>query len=306
MGGVTMLTQRVKTTVQQRLPKPAYGFMKRRYDDARALAGRNPGRGRMLPEFFVIGAAKSGTTTLYGWMSEHPVIGPASKKEVHYFDLNFWRGRDWYRSHFPLEADSETCVRDHGRPLITGEASPTYISHEWAPARLAKALPRAKLIVVFRNPVERAYSQFQMSRREGVEPLESFAEALAVEEERLRPHLERLRADPYYYGWSIGCWSYLFRSEYANQVARWLTLFPREQFHFLSTEELESDPQRALDGIYEYLDLPPYVNKGLDRLNTAPSYESMDPKVRADLVEYFRPRNERLYELVGIDFGWDR
>ena len=111
--------------------------------------------------------------------------------------------------------------------------------------------PDAKLIVVFRNPVDRAYSQFQMSRREGVEPLESFAEALAAEEERLRPHLERLHADPHYYGWSIGCWSYRFRSEYATQLERFLDL--EALFLPLSSNGAEVDKilvytvQRAVD-----------------------------------------------------------
>ena len=292
------ISERAKQGLRENLPAPAYEL-------ARKLARRNPGRGRILPDFLVIGTAKSGTTTLYGWLSEHPFVEPADMKEVHFFDYGYERGLDWYRSHFPLARDRETFAREHGRPFLTGEASPTYISHEWAPTRIAEALPQAKLIVAFRNPVDRAYSQFQMSRREEEEPLESFADAVAAEEERLAPEHARSKADPRYKSWPLGCWSYVWRSSYAEQVDRWFRLFPREQFHFVSTEELESQPQTTLDAVYEFLELPPHANADLGHLHVAPKYDPISPEVRAQLAERFRPDNERLYELVGVDFGWE-
>jgi hypothetical protein len=299
------VTRLVERQLRRRLPKPAYLFARSRYYDARKLAGRNPGRGRVLPDFLVIGAAKSGTTTLYGWLSEHPFVEPAVKKEVHFFDYSWYRGVDWYRSHFPFKRDRDAVRREQGRPFLTGEASPTYISHEWAPSRVAKVLPHAKLIVALRNPIDRAYSQFQLAQRENEEPLASFAEAVDAEESRLRPEHERLRRDPRYNSWPLGTWSYLWRSSYGEQIGHWFSHFPREQFHFLSAEELEADPRRALAGVYDFLRLPPHENANLGWLNTAPPYEPMPAEVRAKLVEYFRSRNERLYELVGIDFGWN-
>jgi hypothetical protein len=299
------LTAMIKQELRTRLPKPAYHLARRTYYDARKLARRNPGRGRLLPDFLIIGTAKSGTTTLHGWLAQHPYVQPAVKKEVHFFDYEWYRGVDWYRKHFPLRRDRSAFAREHGRPFLTGEASPTYISHEWAPQRIAKILPHAKLIVAFRNPIDRAYSQFQMSRREDEEPLESFADAVAAEESRLRPEHERLRREPRYNSWPLGCWSYLWRSSYAEQIERWFRLFPREQFHFVATEQLETGPQQALDDVYGFLGLPAFANPDLQPLHVAPRYEPMPPEVRAELAEYFRPRNERLYELVGIDFGWD-
>src|SRR5581483_5146050 len=122
---------------------------------------------------------------------------------------------------------------------------------------------------------------------------------------RLEPEHARSRADRRYNSWPLGCWSYLWRSDYAVQVERWFRLFPRDQFHFVATERLESEPQQALDGVYEFLGLPPYENDDLKPLHVAPKYDPMPSDVRAELAEYFRPRNERLSELVGIDFGWD-
>jgi hypothetical protein len=291
--------------LRRRLPRRWYQFLRSRYDTARTLAGRNPGRGRLLPDFLIIGTAKSGTTTLYGWLSEHPCIEPATKKEVHFFDYEFYRGVDWYRAHFPAKEDREAFERTYGRAFLTGEASPTYISHEWAPSRIAKILPHAKLIVALRNPVDRAYSQFQMSRREGEEPLESFAEAVAAEPARLHGERERSRQDPRYNSWPLGCWSYVLRSSYADQIERWFQLFPREQFLFVKTDDLELDPQRTLDQVHLFLDLPPHANAQLTHLHVAPRYDPIETAVRQQMGEYFRPHNERLYELVGIDFGWE-
>jgi len=292
---------------------PAYLFLRRRQSNLKTLAGRNPGRGRVLPDFIVIGAAKSGTTSLYGALSDHPLVVPCvtgeghfdMTKEVHFFDYNFYRGEDWYRSHFPLAQERLEFAREHGRPFLTGEASPSYISHPWAPRRIRKLLPDVKLIAIFRNPVDRAYSQFKMSWREGVEDLESFEEATSREEERLRPELDRMSADPWYSSWNYGCWSYLSRSRYAEQVERWLGLFPRDQFLFLKAEDLFGEPERTLDTVCEFMGLSPYRPERPPELNTA-QYETMPADTRAMLSEYFRPHNERLYELVGVDFGWER
>lgn len=297
------LTQRVDRELRTRLPKPAYHLARRTYYDARKLAGRNPGRGRLLPDFLVIGTAKSGTTTLHGWLSEHPFVEPAVKKEVHFFDYDWYRGVDWYRQHFPPKRDREAFAREHGRPFLTGEASPTYISHEWAPGRIRKLLPHAKLIVAFRNPVDRAYSQFQMSRREQEEPLESFLEAVEAEEARLAPEFARSRADRRYNSWPLGKWSYLWRSRYADQLERWLELYPREQLHVLTLEQLAADPQGTMDDVHAFLGLPPHRYEDLKPLHTA-SYDAITPEERARLREYFAPHNERLYRLLGVDFGW--
>jgi hypothetical protein len=304
---------RIDSRLSQSLPRPAYHFLRSRYYDARTLVRRNPGRGRVLPDFVVIGAAKSGTTSLYDGLSDHPFVVPcvtrdayfSNTKEIRFFDYDFYRGTDWYRWHFPLERERAQFTREHGRPFLTGEASPSYLSNYWAPRRLQEVLPRAKLIALLRNPVDRAYSQFQLSRRAGEEELESFEEATAQEEDRLRPELARMSADPRYNSWLFGGWSYLARSRYAEQLERWLELFPRGQFLFLKAEDLFAEPERTLQGVYDFLDLPSHRHDQLPRLNAA-GYEPMPPDTRARLVEYFRPHNDNLYNLIGIDFGWER
>jgi len=310
---VAGLGSRISRRARGSLPLPVYLSTRRRYYDARTLVRRNPGRGRVLPDFVVIGAAKSGTTSLYGALANHPFVVPCTTtdphfqntKEVHFFSSGSQRGQDWYRSHFPLESARREFEAEHGRPFLTGEASPSYISSYWAPGRIRKLLPDVRLLAVLRNPVDRAYSQFQMSRRQGLEPLERFEEATAAEEERLRPEVARLSVDPRYNSPDFGRWSYLARSRYAEQLERWLELFPREQFLFLKAEDLFADPGTALAATYDYLGLPQHRPDGASRLNSA-QYGAIQPDLRAEYTEYFRPHNERLYELVGIDFGWER
>ena len=311
---MTRLKSRIDVGVRRRLPRPAYLFLRSRYYDARILLRQNPGRGRLLPDFIVFGAAKSGTTSLYGLLAEHPCVEPCvtrdaqfgNTKEVRFFDYNWYRGRDWYRSHFPLERSRRKFEAEHARPFLTGEGSPTYISNLWAPTRVRKLLPNVKLIAVLRNPVDRAYSHFQYSRRAGLEECESFVEAVACEEDRLRPEWARMAADPRYNSWNFAAWSYLARSRYDEQLERWLALFPREQFLFLKAEDLFARPQPAIDATFEFLGLPPHPSKGVGQLNVSPEYETMPHATRERLAEYFRPHNERLYEQVGIDFGWER
>jgi hypothetical protein len=304
---------RIDGRLRRALPRPAYYFLRGRYYDARTLVRQNPGRGHVLPDFIVFGAAKSGTTSFYGALTKHPFVEPCvtkdarfgNTKEVRFFDYDYYRGRDWYRSHFPLERSRREFEARHGRPFLTGEGSPTYMADPWAAGRVRKMLPDVKLIAVLRNPVDRAYSQFRDCREWGHEECESFAEAVAREEERLRPLRARIDRDPMYRSWNFAKWSYLYRSRYAEQLEPWLALFPREQFLFLKAEDMFTDPQGALDATHEFLGLPPHQPEHR-RLNVTKERSTLPDDVRESLVEYFRPHNERLYELIGVDFGWDR
>lgn len=290
--------RRLRASVRDAFPRPVYEVaVGRAYSRLRKVVRRNPGRGRLLPDFLIIGGAKCGTTSLYDWLCGHPRILPASVKEVHFFDYDFFRGEDWYRSHFPHARD--------GGGYVTGEGSVSYLSHRWAPARVARLLPHAKLIVALRNPTDRAYSQFQMSRWERLETCESFEEAIAWESSRLGPELARIETDSRYSSLEFGVWSYLARSRYAEHLERWLDLFPREQVLFLRAEDMFADPYGALARIHDFLGLPPHRPEHLSHLLDGGRYAPMAAETRERLTAYFRPHNERLRELTGIDFGWD-
>jgi hypothetical protein len=299
--------QRTKThtidgRIREAVPKWAHDSLKGAYDVGRGLVRRNPGRGRLLPDFLIVGSTKCGTTSIHGSLIAHPLVAP-TKKEIHFFNMNYGRGADWYRSYFPYARDRDAFAAEHGRPFISGEATASYLADYWTPRRAAKLVPNARLIVCLRDPADRSYSQYHYFRRRGSEPLESFEEAIASEGVRLRGEEAREIEDPSYDSWRVYRWGYLRTSRYAEHLERWLEDFPREQFLFLKFEDVVAAPERALERIHEHLGLPPHLDGELHTLN-AGSYEPMTEATRERLREYFRPHNERLRELTGIDFGW--
>ncbi|MBI4787781.1 MAG: sulfotransferase domain-containing protein [Chloroflexi bacterium] len=205
-------------------------------------------RWRAFPHFIVIGAQKSGTSSLFYYLSQHPQVVRSFAKEVHYFDggLNaridsFQRGPEWYRAHFPLRVMLKP-------QQITGEATPLYIFNPWVPERISKLLPDVKLIAVLRNPTDRAISHYFHEQRRGREPL-SIAEALRAEDERLKPAVQRgdFKDDVL-----LHC-SYTSRGRYHEQLSRYFKYFARDQLLILSSEELFREPENTLAAVYRFL-----------------------------------------------------
>ncbi|MET0607965.1 MAG: sulfotransferase domain-containing protein, partial [Gaiellaceae bacterium] len=161
---------------------------------------------RPLPDFLVLGAQKAGTTALYEYLRRHPQISGPSWKEVSFFDRHWARGESWYRGNFPNVA------RTRGKHV--GEASPSYVFHPLAPRRVQEVVPEARLIVLVRNPVDRALSQYNHEVALGWEPL-PFEEALDAEEERLRGEQERMASDPRYFSREWWSHTYKARGRYA-------------------------------------------------------------------------------------------
>ncbi|HET7626188.1 MAG TPA: sulfotransferase [Verrucomicrobiae bacterium] len=168
----------------------------------------------MRPTFIIVGAQKAGTTSLYHLLYRHPRIKPAKKKELHYFDNNYFRDQSWYESMFPLARLFFGAPSKVAKP-ITGEASPYYLFHPSAVSRMARTLPDAKLIVLLRNPVERAYSHYQHQVRSRTENL-SFEDALASEKERIQGEAEKLLKDDRFRSAKHRRYSYLSRGIYAD------------------------------------------------------------------------------------------
>ena len=259
---------------------------------------------RMMPDFIVIGAMRCGTTSLYRYITDHPRIAPAFKKEVHFYDLHYADGLDWYRTHFPLKVSQRLSARGYDPGFITGEASPYYLFHPGVPARVKQHSPDAKLLVILRNPVDRAFSHYQQQVRSGTEKL-SFEEALEREEERLHGEVEKMLADERYNSYNHRHYSYVSRGVYADQLERWFQLFPREQFLIFNSEQLYREPAATMERVFRFLGVLPSSDGDYKQYN-ATGKSRMSPETRRRLVEYFAPHNERLFQLLGEDFGWDR
>lgn len=195
-----------------------------------------------LPDFLIIGAMRSGTTSLYSALSAHPEVFVAPGKELRFFDLQYERGMDWYREQFQ---GSEGVV-------AAGEASQTYMYDPVALERMAAHLPDARLIAILRDPVERAYSHYWLNRSRGREPL-AFNEALEAEPERLeRPSM----TDRFFY-------SYVDRGRYLVQLDRVCSFYDRSDVHVMLFDDLRDHPVQALEGVFRFL--------GVDERVTSPS-----------------------------------
>ena len=266
-----------------------------RLRSAGARAPDGPGRSpaRALPEFFIIGAQRGGTRTLYTYLAAHPDVQRAATDEVHFFSLYFDRGVSWFLNQFPAP--------EPGR--ITGEASPYYLFHPLAPQRMRAIVPEARLIVLLRNPVDRAFSQYQLEARQGNEPL-SFEEALAAEEERLAGEEERLQADDTYRSFAHQHFSYQARGHYVEQLRRWLDRFPAEQLLFVKSEDFFADPALAYRRATDFLGLRP-APFSLPRADPPPGRREMRLETRDALQSRFAREQPALRRLVGDAFTWE-
>lgn len=257
---------------------------------------------RTLPDFLILSAGRCGSTSLFAILGAHPQVLEPSHKELHFFDRNYERGLDFYRRLFPLAAHRRALERRLGRPVVTGEATTYYLLHPAVPERAAAAVPDAKLIVILRNPVDRAYSHYQLSVRNGDEPL-SFEAALAAEESRLAGAEERLAADPSYDSPAHRTNSYVARGLYLEQLERWEACFPAEQFLLLRSEDFFGDPTGVVGKVTAFLGLEPHPGPLPPPRNQA-DYEEMRPDARRWLQERFDEPNRRLAEHLGADFRW--
>jgi Sulfotransferase domain len=260
---------------------------------------------RLLPDYLIIGAQRAGTTSLYEYLAQHPgVAPPLMHKGVHFFDTNYTGDLDSYRAHFPTRTYKWYVSAFRHREFVTGEGSPYYLAHPHAPYRIAELLPNAKLIALLRDPVERAYSHYQHEVARGFEGL-VFEEAIEREPDRVAGELEKMRADPSYNSFSYQHHTYLTRGRYAEQLEVWYSLFPRQQILVLGSEDFFADPDRTYRKVLEFLGVPPVSLARYEAFNPR-RYGRMEEATRRRLIEYFAEPNRRLYELVGMDFGWSR
>jgi hypothetical protein len=251
---------------------------------------------RPLPDFLVIGTKRGGTTSLWRYLIQHPLVPrlfPAwNTKTSHYFEENWDRGEAWYRSHFPTDRQRAALERRHGGPCKVGEAAPLYMFHPLVAGRVADLMPRARMIVLLRDPVERAFSHWKERRGEGVEPLD-FAAALEAEPSRTAG------GDENAFDW----YSYRARGRYLEHLEPWLRRFDRSQLLFVPSETFYREPAASYQRILEFIGLPRHDLPAYDVFNDRPS-KGMDEAVRAELTAYYRPFNAALEERLGMRLAW--
>ena len=246
------------------------------------------GRWRALPDALVIGAQRAGTSSLYRYLGAHPGVAPSFRKEVEYFSRYEARGEDWYRAHFELRA---------GRRHLRFEATPDYLFHPLAADRAASLVPQAKLVVLLRDPAERAWSHYRHMVRLGYETLD-FAAALAAEEDRCGPDLAALAADPDHDPKALLRYSYVARGHYAGQLARWYARYPRDQVLVLPSTRLFDRPAAAYAEVLSFLGLAPWsppAFRNASAVPGAPDPAPIDPNARRRLDTAFAADDPTLW-----------
>ncbi len=195
-----------------------------------------------LPNFYLIGAPKAGTTTLYSWLAQHPDIFLPNLKEPHYLQYTGQRRVDSELVHIrTLDAYKGQFAQGRGRAAI-GEGSTMTFCFPEAAKRIRQLTPQARFIMILRQPAERAWSHYQFRVALGRERARSFKEALGLEKTR------RNAGEP------IGSY-YLHVGRYAYHLRPWLELFPRERFHFVLFEELKNKPLEVVRETFRFLGL---------------------------------------------------
>jgi hypothetical protein len=252
----------------------------------------------------MVGAQRCGTTSLFRALMDHPQVArPTVYKGVNYFDLNYFRGWDWYLGHFPVSRTLAWRTRGVGPPSVF-EASGYYLYHPFAIERMSRDLPAAKIVIMLRDPVERAYSAYQHEYARGFE-WEQFSTALDLEGDRLVGELDRMRRDPAYESFAHRHHSYLHRGHYADQLERVLRHYPTDQVHVVMSEEFFADPQRVFSSLSTFLGLEQPTASRFDRYNAQPRSD-LDEATRARLTAYYEPHDRRLAELLGRQLAWHR
>jgi len=279
-----------------------------------------------LPTFLIAGVPKAGTSALAAYLSAHPDVFMSAEKELHFFDRPP-RGERWYRSNFDRAGDAKAI----------GEATPTYVLTRVALERMHAMLPEVRLIVLMRNPVDRAYSHYWWNR--ALNERRDFATAVRAEMSG-GPSDRPLPPDA-----RPGYWSYTGGGRYAELLRRVCEHYPRERVLAVVSEELRSSPDGVYREVCRFLGvsdayappnlgevvnpayrlrspklremmlryrawkrLPRGLANAIDRVNRAPlRYPPMDPALRAELVEWFTPANDALASWLSRDFGlWSR
>lgn len=260
------------------------------------------GHFHVLPNFLIIGAPRSGTSSLYYYLTQHPSISSCKIKEPNYFAMYYDRSLDWYRTFFPTVWSKSRYEKKQKRKFVTGEASTQYYWHPHVPNRVKEVLPDVKLIMLLRNPAERSFSQYNMEVRHGHENL-SFEDAIKNEKNRIKGEYEKMLNDDTYFSAKYTMYAYLEKSIYVNYLKNWLTFFPRKNFLFIKSENFYQETSHVVNKIFEFLDLP-ILSVDTSKILKKRSYQAMNSNTKKQLTKYFKPFNEQLYSLTKENFDW--
>jgi len=261
----------------------------------RSITG-SPEEQRRPPDFIIIGAEKSGTTSLHQYLKLHPQVVAPIEKEIDFFDLEYGCGLEWYLSHFPSASATKTAQTN----WITGETSANYLYDDAAPARIFEHFPQIKLVAILRDPVDRTVSRYNMMVRNGAEK-RSLEAAIAEE----ISHIQKATDKDGDIQWNaLNRCRHIGNSLYYHHLKRWLALFSRQQLLVLQSEDLFSQPQQTMQQLYQLIGLTEDCPQQKYPQHNAGKYKPADADVRQQLSDFFAPHNDKLETLLNQSFRW--
>uniref|UniRef100_A0A8C8S7J2 Sulfotransferase n=1 Tax=Pelusios castaneus TaxID=367368 RepID=A0A8C8S7J2_9SAUR len=256
---------------------------------------------RRLPQAIIVGVKKGGTRALLEFLRAHPAVR-ALGAEPHFFDRGYERGLRWYRNLMPRTLEGQ----------ITMEKTPSYFVTKEAPKRIYNMSRDTKLIVVVRNPVTRAISDYTQT----------------LSKNPTIPSFQALAFKNFSTGLIDTTWSAVRIGIYAKHLDNWLQYFPLSKFLFVSGERLVSDPAGEMGRVQDFLGLKKVVTDKHFYFNETKGFPCLKkpegssrprclgkskgrphPKIHGQVIqrlqEFYRPFNMKFYQMTGQDFGWD-
>ena len=250
----------------------------------------------------IIGVMKGGTSSLFYYLRQHPQIISPLQKELRFFSGHYNGNLQHYRQYFPLKGTIKALSYFQQRDVITGEATPNYFFHPFAASRIAESLPHVRLIVLLRDPADRAYSHYQhLVKRNNLN--QTFEEAIEACLNQYPKVLENHFKDPFTDPKALARYSILERGKYINHLRRWWSYFSPGQLKVVTSEALFQNPVGVYQEVVEFLGLSDDENKAFKAKNIN-HYDPLKSSTRQWLNDFYRPYNQALVQALGHSLPW--
>ena len=269
---------------------------------------------KSLPEVIIIGAQKSGTSALFNYMNQHPCLQGPYKKEVHYFDAQYYQnGISWYSKQFSPVSKNK----------IIFEATPSYLYRNWCAERIYKYNKDIKLIAVLREPVGRAFSAWNMARQvyfsdERDRIVES---TIGIQNKKIKEGMTELLTAEHFKSFSECIFreldiiksgeenpvpNFIRRGIYAEQINRYFKFFEKEQLLILDHKDLIEQPDKVLGKIESFVGVRniDWSDKDLGKKHVGAYSTGIDNDTELLLKDFYKSHNEKLFNLIGKEFDW--
>ena len=263
---------------------------------------------RSFPHFIIIGVGRAGTTALYSYLIQHSSIygtyteNKKNASAIHFFEYMTTTSVSWYKSHFPILSSK---ISSKNNLQVTGEFTSTYFYHPDVPKRIHELLPNIKLILILRNPIDKIYSTYYQQFRYG-EISASFEETIDAEIKRI----EILQNNPDFHSKNPNIknsvpQNILRHGIYCDYLENWLKFFQKEQILILNAEDLKKNTSNILNTVFKFLEINNEKIENLAHIS-ARKYPKMNEVTRKRLIDFYKPYNKKLNELLQTNFDWDK